>query len=41
MQGPFICRTGYWGFLIIIVEYIHPNPILIVKAPTVDGQNPA
>ena len=29
-----ITRIGLWGFLILLIVYIPPNPILIVKAPT-------
>ena len=32
--GALINRTGLWGFLIIFIVQDTPNPILIIKTPT-------
>ena len=38
--GALIIRVGFWGFLIIIMVYYTPNPILIIQAPILNCRSP-
>ena len=35
--GALIIRIGFWGFLIIIIVYYTPIPLLLIKVPILGG----
>ena len=38
--GALRISIGFSGFLIIIIVFLPPNPILIIKAPTLKSKEP-